>query len=599
MSFGTAPEVRVFTKEEKAKKRREEKATKLTRELRQETSVVAQSSACTAMARAPYYRASNTSSRALSRWNPASQMSCELMRSSALAAVTEAMRAHGSFVGGDATSHITGRPRRWEKLQLHGLDAITSLIRGVLGRHLRNDVIALEEGITERTKRNPMEMLARALCKANAASTVAIALLSAVEVGEREVRRVHAVREAAEKRAEEAKVAKRRAAEERDGGISPSLGSRSASSTVRTASGGDSKVHPFAARWVARAVQTLCALATVRDDELHTALVDAKAVQTLTRAMKLHLELVHGPGIFARLAATVKMKKAGGAIGATAGVTASSPRSPRRAGSISLGGAQNYSPGSSRRHGSRGPNSDPAIYTSACAVQQDGCSTMLALLDLAPVPCGFVAVQKADGVATLTRAMQYGLLAGRDIAHIGDEDVDYVVGLQACACCAVAKMLSVAAVASSVKVLPPPEVNVIRKRKLRARLKEAQAELKPHKHHMMLTRCIDAMGDFGTIEIILAVMYAMADIAEAQLACVEAVQTIAMAADKATVDVHRILYDRGARKLVREAVGRHSARVPPLRFVGYRAMKHLPMHRGGAPKDRTKGARRTRAVGKK
>ena len=27
--------------------------------------------------------------------------------------------------------------------------------------------------------------------------------------------------------------------------------------------------------------------------------------------------------------------------------------------------------------------------------------------------------------------------------------------------------------------------------------------------------------------------------------------------------------------------------------------EHLPMHRGGAPKDRTKGARRTRAVGKK
>ena len=235
MSFGTAPEVHVFTKEEKAKKRREEKATKLTRELRQETSVDAQSNACASMARAPFYRASTTSSRALSRWNPPSQMSYELMRSSALAAVTEAMRAHGSFVGGDASSHIMGRPRRWEKLQLHGLDAITSLIRGVLGRHLSNDVIALEEGVTERAKRNPIEMLARALCAANAASTVVIALLSAVEVGERELRRVHAAREAAQKRAEEAKEAKRRAVEERDGGISPSLGSRSASPTARAA----------------------------------------------------------------------------------------------------------------------------------------------------------------------------------------------------------------------------------------------------------------------------------------------------------------------------------------------------------------------------
>ena len=343
-------------------------------------------------------------------------------------------------------------------------------------------------------------------------------------------------------------------------------------------------------------MQTLCALATVRDNVLYMALVDAKAVQTLTRAMKLHLELLHGPDIFARLAATVKMKKAGGAVGGATGVALSSPR---RARSSSLGGSQDLSPSSPRSRGPRGPDGGPTIYTSACAVQQDGCSTMLALLDLAPVPCGFAAVQKADGVATLTRAMQYGLLAGRDIAHMNEEDVDYVIGLQACACCAVAKMLSVAAVASSVKVQPPPEVNVIRKRKLRARLKEAQAELKPHKHHMLLTQCIDAMGDFGTIEIILAVMYAMADIAEAQLACVEAVQTIAMAADKATVDVHRILYDKGARKLVREAVGRHSARVPPLRFVGYRAMKHLPMHRGGAPKDRTKGARRTRAAAKK
>ena len=75
------------------------------------------------------------------------------------------------------------------------------------------------------------------------------------------------------------------------------------------------------------------------------------------------------------------------------------------------------------------------------------------------------------------------------------------------------------------------------------------------------------------------------DVAEAQLACVDAVQTIAVAAGKGSEDVRRILFNRGARKLVREALGRHSERVPPIRFVGYRAMKHLPIHRGGGRSD--------------
>ena len=91
-------------------------------------------------------------------------------------------------------------------------------------------------------------------------------------------------------------------------------------------------------------------------------------------------------------------------------------------------------------------------------------------------------------------------------------------------------------------------------------------------------------------------MYGMSDEAACQLAAVEAVQSIALAANSATVDVHKILFDKGARKLVREAVGRHSERVPPLRFVGYRALHALPMHRGGsgAAKKKAAGGRRSR-----
>ena len=83
--------------------------------------MTAQAKACAQVARAPFYRNAATSSRSVKRWNPPSLMSYELMRSSALKAVAEAMSSHGSNVGGDATASLMANPRKWERLQLHGL----------------------------------------------------------------------------------------------------------------------------------------------------------------------------------------------------------------------------------------------------------------------------------------------------------------------------------------------------------------------------------------------------------------------------------------------------------------------------------------------
>jgi hypothetical protein len=502
----------VLTGQQKATKRRSDAAGKLTTAVRQESKMTAQAKACAQVARAPFYRNAATSSRSVKRWNPPSLMSYELMRSSALKAVAEAMSSHGSNVGGDATASLMANPRKWERLQLHGLDAISSLCRGVMMRHAQAEAKNLEEGVTERDRKNPVEMLARALVDAEAAAAVTTSLLSAVDAGERELRRVKAVKAHKEHVAKEAAEARIRAHSPVASGsddddddddsrsmLSPSASPAKVVAAAAAAPVGDSKIHPFVARWLARAVQALCAVASVRDHALHSALLDVDALLALARAMSVHMELMHGDDIYERLAMTVKMKKAAGGLGGMPRDKRGSPPGSKR-GSPRSGRSSPRSPRASHR-GPTGPDGGRPIYHSTISVQQDGCATMMAMLDVEPLPRGFAAVLKADGIPLVTRAMQYGLLAGKDIARTDPQDLDFTIGLQSCACCVVAKMLAVATIASSVKVKPPAEVNVIRKRKLRARLKEARADMAPHKHHLMLQQTIDGMGTHGLIEV--------------------------------------------------------------------------------------------------